>query len=119
MCTQSPLQPQPLRHHSDEAHAPPHDETLPSTRPPFVGFLRADALVGEDARLLGAGRPHQRQHARNTLPAHVHAEAYFRHPQMGIAAHDAEVEGHGQRHAATDAEPFDRADRDLLHLLPG
>ena len=88
-------------------------------QPPFVGFRRRDALVGQDHRLLGAGRSDQMQHARDALPAHVHAEPDLGHPQMGVAAHDAKVECHRQRHAAADAKAFDGADGDLLHLLPG
>src|SRR5260221_3985465 len=38
---------------------------------------------------------------------------------MGVAAHDAEVQRHRQRHAAADAKTLDGADGDLLHFLPG
>ena len=59
------------------------------------------------------------QHARNALPAHVHAEPDLGHPQMGVAGHDAKIQRHRQRDAAADAKTLDGADGDLLHLLPG
>ena len=85
---------------------------------PLVGLSRRDALVSQDHRLLGAGRADQMQHAWHALPAHVHAEADLGDAHMGIAPHDAEIECDRERHAAADAEPFDGADGDLLHVLP-
>ena len=86
---------------------------------PLICVRGADALVGQDHGLFGSRRPDQVQHARNALPAHVHAETDFGYPQVRVAAHDAEVQRHRERDTAADAKTFNRADRDLLHVMPG
>ncbi len=57
---------------------------------PFVSLFSADALIGEDHRLFGSRRPHHMQHARNALPAHVHAESDFGNAHMCRPAHHPE-----------------------------
>ena len=64
-------------------------------------------------------RSDQMQHARDALPAHVHAETDFGHADMRVPGHDAKIQRHRQCDAAADAKAFDGADGDLLHLLPG
>ncbi len=88
-------------------------------QPPVQCVGRADPVRGEDHRLFGAGRPHQRQHARDRAPAHVHAEFDLGNAEMRRAAAGAEVERHDQRRAAADAMAFDGGDGHLLHVLPG
>ena len=79
----------------------------------------ADAVGGEDHRLLRARRPHQLQHARHRAPAHVHAEFHFGNAEMRGLSAEAEIERDGERRAAADAMVLDGADRHLLHLVPG
>jgi len=86
---------------------------------PLKRLPGADALVGQDHGLLGAGGSDQMKHARDALPAHVHAEPDLGHPQMRVISHHAKIQRDRERHAAADTKALDRADGDLLHLLPG
>ena len=61
-----------------------------------MGFIRRNALISHDDRLLRARKPHQMQHTRHAQPAHIHAKPNLGHTNMGVGSHNAEVQRHGQ-----------------------
>jgi len=75
------------------------DRPSSSTRP------RSSAALAL-ARMTPAwyGPVHQMQHARDALPAHIHAETDFARG-CGVSGYDAKIQRYRQRDAAADAKP--------------
>ena len=88
-------------------------------QPPGERVRGLDAVIAEAKDLLGAGRAHKRDKARDRAPAHGEAERYLRRAEMRAGAHHPQVEGGRQRQPAADGEALYGGNGELLQPFPG